>query len=55
MALWPFPIIKVLHVNVKKEILWESRFTFGNTVMNNFLVQFFLDTWDIIPFEMIFE
>lgn len=23
--------------------------------MNNFLVQFFLDTWDIIPFEMIFE
>lgn len=55
MALWPFPIIKVLHVNVKKEFFGSLDSHLETQLWIIFSHNFsYLDTWDIISFEMIF-
>lgn len=55
MALWIFTILIALHASVKKEFFenlgshWKHCYEqFSHTIS-------YLDTWDIIPFEMIFE
>lgn len=56
MALWPFPIIKGLHVNGKKEFFGSLDSHLETQLWIIFSHNFsYLDTWDIIPFEIIFE